>query len=74
MKIGDKLSECVSKLNLGTILINQKYLQEEIKSSLDLENARYSLHQNLLFSSLLAKNMKIKIYQNLIVLFVMRGC
>jgi hypothetical protein len=38
--IGNKLSECVSKLkNLGTILINQKYLPEEIKNRLDLENA-----------------------------------
>ena len=36
IKIGDKLSECVAKLkNLGTILINQKCLQEEIKSGLD---------------------------------------
>ena len=61
IKIGDKLSECVSELkNLGRILINQKYRQEEIKNSLDLENAHYSLHQNLLFSGLLPKNMKIK--------------
>jgi len=59
--------------NLGTILINQKYLQEETKSSLDLDNAHYSLYQNLLFSGLLPKNMRIEIYQNLIVLFVMHG-
>jgi len=74
IKISDKLSECVSKLkNLGTILMNQKYLQENIKSSLNLENACYSLHQNLLFSGLLPKNMKIKILQNLICFLLCTG-
>jgi hypothetical protein len=64
-KDSDKLSECMAKLKiLRTVLMNQKYFQEEIKSSLDPQNVRYFLHQNCLFSGLLPKNMKINIYQN----------
>ena len=46
---------------LGTTLINQNSIQEEIKSRLMSGNACYQLVQNLLSSSLLSKNLKIKI-------------
>ena len=42
---------------LGTSLMNQNYIREEIKCRLELGKACYYLLQNLLFSSLLSKNM-----------------
>jgi hypothetical protein len=42
---------------------NVLYIQEEIKSRLKLGNASYHPVQNLLSSSLLSKNLKIKIYR-----------
>ena len=47
---------------LGTMLTNQNYIQEEIKSRLKLRNACYYSVQNILSSSLLSKNLKIKIH------------
>ena len=43
---------------LGTTLMNQNCIQEEIKSRLKLGNASYRLVQNLFSSSLLTKNIK----------------
>jgi len=43
-------------------LVHQNSIQKEIKSRLKLENACYYSVQNLLSSSLLSKNLKIKIY------------
>ena len=51
---------------LGTTLTNQNSIQEEIKSRLKLWNACYHSLQNLLSSSLLSKNLKIKIYRTII--------
>ena len=48
--------------HLGTALANQKPIQEEIKSRLRSGNACYHSEQNLLSSSLLSKNIKIKVY------------
>jgi len=45
---------------LGTTLTNQNYIQEEIKSRLKSGNVCYHLVQNLLSSSLLSRNIKIK--------------
>jgi len=50
---------------LGTTLTTQNSIQEEIKSRLKLGNACYYSVQNLLSSSLLSKNLKIKIYTEL---------
>jgi hypothetical protein len=47
---------------LETTLTNQTVLREEIKSKLNLGNALYHSVLNLLFSFLLLKNIKIKIY------------
>ena len=51
---------------LGTTLTNQNSIQEEIKSRLRSGNACYHSVQSLLFSRLLSKNLKTKIYRNII--------
>ena len=47
---------------LGTTLTNQIYIAEENKSRLKSGNACYHSVQNILSSSLLSKNLKIKVY------------
>jgi len=59
---------------LGTTLTNQNSIQEEIKSRLKLGNACCYSVQNLLSSSLLSKNLKIKIYRTVILPVVLYGC
>jgi len=59
---------------LGTALTNQNSIQEEIKSRLKSGNACYHSVQNLLSSSLLYKNLKIKIYRTIILPVVLYGC
>jgi len=59
---------------LGTTLTNQNYIVEEIKSRLRSGNTCYHSAQNLLSSSLLSKNLKIKIYRTIILLVVLYGC
>ena len=59
---------------LGTILTNQSYVQEEIKSRLKSGNACYHSVQNMLSSSLLSKNIRIKIYRTIILPVVLYGC
>ena len=49
-------------------------MQEEIKSRLKSGNACYHSVQNLLSSSLLSKNLKIKIYRTIILPVVLYGC
>jgi len=58
---------------LGTTLTNQNSIQEEIKSRLKSGNACYHSVQNLLSSSLLSKNLKIKIYRTIILPVVLYG-
>ena len=59
---------------LGTTLTNQNSIQKEIKSRLKSGNACYHSVQNLLSSSLLSKNIKIKIYRTTILPVVVYGC
>ena len=59
---------------LGTTLTNQNSIQEEIKSRMMSGNACYHSVQNLLSSSLLSKNLKIKIYRTIILPVVLYGC
>jgi hypothetical protein len=56
--------------NLGKTLKNHNSIQEEIKNGLKSGNAFYHSGQNLLSSSLLSKNTKIKIYRTIILPFV----
>ena len=59
---------------LGTTLTNQNSIQEEIKSRLKSGNACCHSVQNLLSSSSLCKNIKIKIYRTIILPVVLYGC
>jgi len=59
---------------LGKTLRNQNPIQEEIRSRLKSENASYHSVQKLLFSSLLYKNLMLKIYRTIILPVVLYGC
>jgi len=59
---------------LGTTLTNKNSIAEDIKSRLRSGNACYHSVQNLLSSSLLSKNLKIKIYRTIIFLVLLHGC
>jgi len=59
---------------LGTTLTNQNSIQEEIKSRLKSGNACCHSVHNILSSSLLSKNLKIKIYRTIILPVVLYGC
>jgi hypothetical protein len=52
----------------------QNCIHEEIKSRLISGNACYRSVQRLLSSRILSKNLKIKIYQTIILLVVLYGC
>ena len=74
MKVDNSSIQRVEELYLGTTLTNQNSIQEEIKSRLKLGNACHRWMQNLLSSSLLSKNLKIKIYRTIILPVVLYGC
>ena len=75
MKVDNSSTERVEEFKyLGTKLTSQNSIQKEIKSRLKLGNACYHSVQNLLSSSLLSKNLKIKIYRNIILPAVLYGC
>ena len=75
MKVDNSSIERVEEFKcLGTTLTNQIYIQEEIKSRLKLGNACYHSVQNLLSSSLLSKNLKIKMYRTIILPVLLYGC
>jgi len=75
MKTDNSFFERVEEFKyLGTTLTNQNSIQEEIKSRLKSGNACYHSMQNLLSSSLLPKNLKIKIYRIIILPVLLYGC
>ena len=75
MKIDSSPIESVEEFEcLGPTLTNQNSIQEEIKSTFKIWNAFYYSVQNLLFSSLLSKNLKIKIYRTIILPVFLYGC
>jgi hypothetical protein len=59
---------------LGITLTDKNSIQEEIKSRLRSGNACYHSVQNIFSSSLLSKNIKIKIYRTIILPVVLYGC
>jgi hypothetical protein len=59
---------------LGAALTDQNPIHKEIKSRLKSGNVCYHSVQNLLSSSLLSKNVKIKIYRTIILPVVLYGC
>jgi hypothetical protein len=74
LKIANRLFENLSQFKyLGTTVTNQNLIQEEIKRRLNSGNAcYYSVH--LLSSHQLSKNVKIRIYQTIILPVVLYGC
>ena len=72
MKIDNSAFERVEEFKyLGTNLMNQNSIQEEIKSRLKSGNACYYSVQSLLSSALLSK---IKKYRTIILPIVLYGC
>jgi hypothetical protein len=58
---------------LGTNVTNQNSIQEGSKCRLKPQNACYGLVQNLSSSSLLSKNIKIKVYRSTVFLLFSKG-
>jgi len=58
----------------GNILNKSKFYAEVIKSRLKAGNACYYSVQSLLSSTLLSKNLKIKIYRTIFLPVVLHGC
>jgi hypothetical protein len=75
IKIDNKSLERVEQFRyLGTTVTNRNSIQEEIKSRLKLGNTCYHSVKDLLSSSLLTKNTKLKIYRTIILPIVFYGC
>jgi hypothetical protein len=55
-------------------LTNQNDIRDEMKSEFNSGNASYHSVQNLLSSRLISKNLKIKIYETVILPVVLYGC
>jgi hypothetical protein len=58
---------------LGRAVTDQNLIQEEIKRRLNSGNAYYHSVQNLLSSRLRSKNIKIKIYETIILPLILYG-
>jgi hypothetical protein len=59
---------------LGAALTNRNSIREEIKSRLKSGNTCYHSVQNLLSSSVLSKNTRIRVYRTIILPVVLYGC
>ena len=59
---------------LGSMLTNQNSIHEGIKCRFKAENSSYYSVQTLLSSRLLSKNLKINIYQTIILPVMLYGC
>ena len=59
---------------LGTTLASQNSIPEEIKKRFKSGNVCYHSVQNLLSSSLLSKNLKVRVYVTVTLPVVLCGC
>ncbi|KAJ4440905.1 hypothetical protein ANN_10753 [Periplaneta americana] len=75
IKIGDLSFEEVEKFKyLGATVTNINYTREEIKRRIIMGNACYYSVEKLLSSSLVSKNLKVRIYKTVILPVVLYGC
>jgi hypothetical protein len=75
IRVANRSFDNVSQFKyLGTTLTNQNLIQEEIKKRLNSGNVYYHSVQNLLSSSLLSKNLRIRMYRTIILHVVLYGC
>ncbi|KAJ4443744.1 hypothetical protein ANN_05522 [Periplaneta americana] len=75
IKIGDLSFEEVEKFKyLGATVTNINDTREEIKRRINMGNACYYSVEKLLSSSLLSKNLKVRIYKTVILLVLLYGC
>jgi hypothetical protein len=75
IKIANRLFENVSRFKyLGKTVTNKNLILEESKRRLNSDNACYHSVQNFLSSRLLSKNLKIRIYNTIILPVVLYGC
>ncbi|KAJ4433063.1 hypothetical protein ANN_15320 [Periplaneta americana] len=74
-KIGDLSFEEVEKFKyLGATVKNINHTREEIKRRINMGNACYCSVEKLLSSSLLSKNLKVRIYKTVILPVILHGC
>jgi hypothetical protein len=70
IKIAKRSFENMARFKyLGKKVTNQNFIQEEIKRRLNSGNACYQSFQSMFSSRLLSKNIKIRIYKNIIFLW-----
>ncbi|KAJ4434599.1 hypothetical protein ANN_23161 [Periplaneta americana] len=75
IKIGNLTFEEVEKFKyLGATVTNINDTREEIKHRINVGNACYYSVEKLLSSSLLSKNLKVRIYKTVILPVVLYGC
>ncbi|KAJ4436533.1 hypothetical protein ANN_16564 [Periplaneta americana] len=75
IKIGDLSFEEVEKFKyLGATVTNKNDTREEIKRRINMGNACYYSVEKLLSSSLLSKNLKVRIYKTVILPVLLYGC
>ncbi|KAJ4447560.1 hypothetical protein ANN_09567 [Periplaneta americana] len=75
IKIGDLSFEEVEKFKyLGATVTNINDTREEIKRKINMGNACYYSVEKLLSSSLLSKNLKVRIYKTVILPVLLYGC
>ncbi|KAJ4439113.1 hypothetical protein ANN_15070 [Periplaneta americana] len=75
IKVGDLSFEEVEKFKyLGATVTNVNDTWEEIKRRINMGNACYYSVEKLLSSSLLSKNLKVRIYKTVILPVVLYGC